>query len=110
MRGYKKELTIFVLQLMMFYLFPMTAEPTDTMGMVVLIILATFVISAMLGTISDKKSKCLYPTVVSISFIPSVFIYYNETALIHAVWYLAVSAVGVIVGSIIREIYYRIRK
>lgn len=110
MRGYKKELTIFVLQLMMFYLFPMTAGPTDAMGMVVLIILATFILSAMLGIISDKKSKCLYPTVVSISFIPSVFIYYNETALIHAVWYLVISAAGVIAGRIIREIYYRIRK
>ena len=33
-------------------------------------------------------------------FIPSVFIYYNESALIHSLWYFISSGTGMIVGSI----------
>ena len=39
--------------------------------------------------------------IVSLIFIPSVFIYYNETALIHSVWYLVDSTIGSFFGIII---------
>ena len=40
MKKYLKEIIIVLLQLFMFYIFPVFAGPTDTMGMVLLIILA----------------------------------------------------------------------
>lgn len=49
-----------------------------------------------------NKVKLLYPIVIAILFIPSVFIYYNESALIHAVWYLVISTVGLAISSFIR--------
>ena len=104
MKKHTKELIILILQLIMFYLFPLTAGPTDAIGMVVLIILATFVLSLVLGSISENKLRFIYPLLVAILFIPSVFIYYNETALIHSVWYLIISALGLISGLLIRFI------
>ena len=107
MKRYLKEIIILLLQLFMFYIFPLFAGPTDVIGMVVLIIVATLLLSAVIGLISDKKMKYLYPIITAILFVPSVFIYYNETALIHSVWYLVVSSVGMIIGAILRKLIYR---
>ena len=70
----------------MYYIFPLFAGPTDAMGMVVIIIFATFMLSTILGAISKNMAKYFYSAVIAILFIPSVFIYYNETALVHALW------------------------
>ncbi len=107
MKKYWKEILILVLQLFMFYIFPLFAGPTDAIGMVVLIILATFVLSLVLGAISGTKLKYLYPALIAVLFVPSVFIHYNATALIHATWYLVISAVGLLVSSFIRWLIVR---
>ena len=107
MRKYIKELIILVIQLFMFYIFPLFAGPTDAMGMVFLIILVTFLLSATIGSISNERVKYLYPIVIAIVFIPSVFLHYNDSALIHSVWYLVVSTIGLVIGMIIRKLIYR---
>ena len=110
MRRYLKESIILLVQLFMFYIFPLFAGPTDAMGMVLLIISATFLLSAVIGCISKEKIKYLYPLIVAAIFIPSVFIYYNSSALVHSLWYLIVSAVGLAVGSIIAALVGIIKK
>ena len=107
MKRFIKEIVILLIQLFMFYIFPLFAGPTDAMGMVLLIILATFVLSIIIGSISKEKIKYLYPIIIPILFIPSVFIYYNESALVHALWYLVVSFVGLVVGIIIYKLTHR---
>ena len=107
MKRYLKEIIILLLQLFMFYIFPLFAGPTDAMGMVLLIILSTFVLSFVLGCISKERIKYLYPVIISILFIPSVFIYYNESALIHSIWYLVISSVGLLIGTIIYKLTYK---
>ena len=106
MKRFIKEIVILLAQLFMFYIFPVFAGPTDAMGMVILIILATLVLSIIIGSISKEKIKYLYPIIISILFIPSVFIYYNESALIHSVWYLVISGIGLIVGIIIYKLIH----
>lgn len=106
---YTKELTVFLLQLFMFYIFPLFAGPTDAMGMVLLIILATLLLSFVIGIISDNKIKYLYPIATAVAFIPSVFIYYNESALIHSFWYLVIAVTGLAIGLIINLVSYKIR-
>lgn len=101
MKKYIKEIIITLIQIFMFYIFPLFAGPTDIMGMVVLIIIATFVLSVIVGTISKEKYKYLYPLIVAIIFIPSVWIHYNESALIHSLWYLVDSALGLFIGCCI---------
>ncbi|MBE6787195.1 MAG: hypothetical protein E7537_02480 [Ruminococcaceae bacterium] len=110
MKKYLKEIIITAFQLFMFYIFPLFAGPTDAMGMVFLIILATFILSFALGILSKTNLKFLYPFFISLLFIPSVFIYYNESALIHAVWYLVISVLGLCFGSFINLIIKLIKK
>lgn len=107
MKRYLKEIVILILQLYMFYISPLFAGPTDAMGMVFLIILATLLLSIIIGSVSKEKIKYLYPIIVAILFIPSVFIYYNESALIHSIWYLAVSFIGVLLGTVIYKVIHK---
>jgi len=106
MKRYIKELILLGIQLFMFYLMPLFAGPTDMMGLVFLIILVTFILSVMLGIVSDKAIKFAYPILVSVLFVPTVWIYYNETALVHAVWYLVISAAGLLSGSLVRLVIH----
>ena len=104
MKNNLKKIIILLIQLFMFYIFPLFAGPTDTMGMVLLILLSTLLLSIIIVTISKEKIKYLYPIIIAVLFIPSVFIYYNESALVHSIWYLVISIIGVIIGIIINVI------
>ena len=107
LKKYFKEIAILIAQLLMFYVFPLTAGPTDAMGMVFLIIVATFVLAIIMGSVSKKKAKYVYPLLVSVLFIPSVFIYYNDSALIHSIWYLVISSVGLLIGALMQYFFSR---
>ena len=110
MKSYVKELIILLIQLFMFYIFPLFAGPTDAIGMVLLILLVTLILSIILGIISKEKIKYFYPIIVAIVFIPSIFIYYNRSALIHSIWYLIISTTGLLIGTIINNIIKWVNK
>ena len=78
--------------------------------MILIMLLATFVLSALTGAALRGRIKYLYPAAVSALFVPSVFIYYNESALIHVLWYLVASFAGVLLGSFIRWTAVRNKK
>lgn len=105
MKKYTREMLILLMQMFMFYVFPLFAGPTDGMGMVVLILLSVLLLAVVMGGISGCRMKYLYPAAVAALFIPSVWIHYNESALIHAVWYLVTASIGLITGSLIRKIF-----
>ena len=104
MKKYIKEVIILIIQLFMFYIYPLFMGPTDAMGMVFIMWVSTLILGFLIGIISTKKIKYLYPIVISILFIPSIFIYYNGSALIHSLWYLVSSGVGVLVGGITKKV------
>lgn len=104
MKKYLKEIIILIIQLLFFYILPLFAGPTDTMGLVYILIVSTLFLSIIIGTISNNKIKYFYPIIVSLIFIPTIFIYYNDTALIHSIWYLVISLIGLIIGSLIKRI------
>ena len=62
-KRYLKEAIIFILQLLMFYVYPPIALPIAISGMeiVLMIMLVTLVLSFVLGIISDNKMKFLSP-------------------------------------------------
>ena len=74
MKKYLKEIIILIIQLFMFYMYPMFMGPTDAMGMVFIILIITLILSIILGVISNKKIKYLYPIIIAILFVPSIFI------------------------------------
>ena len=94
---YYKEIIVFTLQIFMFYIFPLFSGVEFAIGMVVLILLATLIFGIVMGYI-DSKIKWFYPIIVSLLFIPSIFIYYNSSAFIHCIWYLIDSFIGVLIG------------
>ena len=104
MKKYKKEVIISLIQLIVFYIEPFFRLTDNPIGMIEVILLITFTLSIILGIISNKKIKFLYPIIISILFIPSVFIYYNDSALIHSLWYLIISFIGICTGTIIKKI------
>lgn len=110
MKKYYREIIILLIQIFMYYIFPIFAGPTDAIAMVLLIILTTFILSVNVGLLITGKYKYLYPVIISILFIPSIFIYYNTSAFIHAVWYLVVSIVGVAIGCLINLIIKMLSK
>lgn len=105
MRKYVKELIILVVQLVIFYVFPLFAGPTDTMGLVGLMLLSTFVLAILLDVLSNEKVKYVYPVIVAVVFLPSIPIYYNDSALIHSIWYLVDSGIGLLLGAIIHKLF-----
>lgn len=55
MRKIWKEITILLMQLFMFYIFPLFAGPTDIMGMIFLILVSTFILAIIFASISKEK-------------------------------------------------------
>jgi len=89
---------------------PLFAGPTDAMGMVVLIILGTFLLALVMGTICPPSVKWAFPAAAALLFIPSIPLYYNFSAMVHAVWYFVVAAAGLAVGSSLRWIAGKLRR
>lgn len=110
MKHYRKELLLLLIQFLMFYLFPLTAGPTDMMGMVVVLLFSTLILSILMGILSEYKIKYAFPPATALFFLPSVFIHYNTTALTHCIWYLIVSLVGLCIGCVIRVLVKKIRQ
>lgn len=94
----RKPVTIMLLHVLMFYLLPPVSKSIGPMGTVLLLVLGTFALSVMMGACPAAKGKLLYPLFTAAVFIPSVFLFYNESAMIHAVWYLVISLAGVLIG------------
>lgn len=107
MKRYIAEIVIFCIQLFMFYISPLFAGPTDGMGMVVLILFATLILSILLGSISKNRIKYVYPAAAATAFLPSAFLHYNGTAFVQAVWYFVIAAVGMLLGTIIFKALHR---
>ncbi len=104
MKDYLKEIIICLLQALVFYLLPKMMGNIGALGMFFLLLLITFILSIIIVNISNNKIKYSYPIFVSLLFIPTIWVYYNESALIHSLWYLVVSGIGLIIGITINKI------
>lgn len=107
MKKYLKEIVICLLELFVFLLLPEMMGNIGALGMVFLLLIITFILSTAMGIVSNNKIKYLYPIFTALIFIPTIWIYYNESALIHSLWYLVISSVGLIIGIIINKMFYR---
>lgn len=107
MKKYPKEIIVILLQILTFYLMPKIVGNIGALAMVFSLLLTTFILSIIIGVISKNKVKYFYPIAVAILFIPTIWIYYNESAFIHSLWYLVVSYVGLFIGIIIYKLFSR---
>lgn len=104
MKKYIFELIILVLQTLLFYIYPMFGM-YDPIGMVLLMLAITFLLGIILGLFSKKKIKYIFPVLYAILFLPTVYIYYNESAMIHSLWYLTVSLLGLFIAASIKNVF-----
>jgi hypothetical protein len=103
MKKVLKKIAVWLPQLTVFYILPLFAGPTDIMGLVLVMLFSTFVLSLVCGVFVKKKRKVFYPVITAILFLPSVFLYYNESALVHALWYLTIACIGIVIGTMLRR-------
>ena len=104
MKRYFKEIIILILQIFAFYVGPLFAGPTEAIAMVFMLLLSSFLLSFVIGIVSQERIKYFYPIIASAVFIPTVPIYYNESALAHVLWYLIICTFGLILGIFMRFI------
>ena len=104
MMRYRKEITLLILQLLVLYIPPLLSEPDETIGMVLWMLILTGVLSFLQGIFAKGAVKYLHPFATSLLFISTVYIYYNESALIHALWYVCISMIGILLGTSLRRL------
>ena len=103
-----KEIIICLIQIFIFYLLPkITIAEYGPIGMVLLLLTTTFVLSIVSGCILKNQIKYYYPFFISLIFIPTIWIYYNESALIHSLWYFIITSIGLLIGTILNKILIR---
>lgn len=101
MKKFFEEIVIIIVQILMFYIFPLFVHANHNNGIIVIILLATFMLAVGLGGISKKRIKYYYPIIVAILFIPSISIYNIKFSILHSLWCFLASAIGVIIGDVI---------
>lgn len=98
------EMSIYLLFIgILFYLFPLAIKDTGSamLAMMVVLPLECFIASLIYGIKQGFNSY--FALCVMIIFLPSLFIYYNESAAIYLVLYGFVALTGNGLGQIIRN-------
>lgn len=100
MKKHLKPWALLLAQAAVFYLLPPLARPLGAIGTVLALLLSTFVLALLMGRAEAGKIRWLYPLFTAAVFAPSVFLYYNSSALVHTTWYFVLSGFGLILGML----------
>lgn len=103
MEKFMKIIPYLFVQLLIFYFIPIVIKDTGSamFTMLVMIPILSFITSLILGY--RDKLQPLFPLCVMIVFIPSIYLFYNESAWIYILVYGIISFVGNLIGSIISK-------
>ena len=108
MGKYKKETAYAVIQLAVFWLVPLFFSLSGGKGgaifMVHVMLICTIALSIFLCIGSANKVKYFFPVFAAVMFLPTVPVYYNASALIHSLWYLTASCIGMGMGALKKKI------
>lgn len=103
MENLKKNWIYYFIILIGFYLVPILIKDTGS-GMTILLIvipLITLITSLMYGL--RNTFDYVYPLIVAILFIPTLFIYYNTSAWIYIIVYSVIAVIGELVGKMLQK-------
>ena len=105
MKKIQNQIPYLLFMILAFYGFPLIDRES---GMLTLLILFPLVclLSALVYGVKHSFSL-LYSIIVMALFIPTIVIFYNETASIYVGIYGVISLVGNLLGSFIRKIHHR---
>lgn len=105
MKNFIKEIILLITQICIFFIFPIFSDPTDIMGLIIILYCTIALTSLILGIISDKNIKFAYPIVISIFFIITIPIYYNSNAFAYSAFMLIISTIFISLGIGIKSLY-----
>lgn len=101
MEKLKKNWIYYFIMFIAFYLVPILIKDTGS-GMTILLIvipLITLITSLIYGL--RNTFDFVYPLIVAILFIPTLFIYYNTSAWIYIIVYSVIAVIGELIGKIL---------
>ena len=99
----KKNWIYYLIIFIAFYLVPILIKDTGS-GMFILLIvipLITLIISIIYGL--RNTFDFIYPLIVAILFIPTLFIYYNTSALVYVIVYSMIAVIGELLGKTLQR-------
>ena len=82
-----------------FYLLPFFIKDTGSAMLVLLILLPVICLICSLIYGMLKPFTFFYPIAVSLLFLPSIFIFYNETAWIYIIVFGLIALIGSLLGA-----------
>ena len=103
MEKLKKNWIYYLVILIAFYIVPMLIKDTGS-GMFILLIvipLITLITSLIYGL--RNTVDFIYPLIVAILFIPTLFIYYNNSAWIYIFVYSMIAVIGELLGKTLQK-------
>lgn len=99
----KKNWINYFIILIAFYIVPMLIKDTGS-GMFILLIvipLITLITSLIYGL--RNTVDFIYPLIVAILFIPTLFIYYNSSAWVYVIAYSMIALIGELLGKTLQR-------
>lgn len=99
MKKFKKMLPYLIVNVIAFYLTPVLIKDTGS-GMLILLIgfpIICFIVALIYGI--KNSFNWIYSLLVMLLFVPTIFIFYNESATIYILVYGIISAFGNVLGG-----------
>lgn len=88
-----------------FYVLPMVIQDTGSAMAVLLVAIPLICFAAAIVFGVRNALNWIYPLAVALLFVPTIFIYYNESAAFYSVVYGIISLVGNLIG----KLFYKIK-
>ena len=103
----KKNWIYYLIIFITFYLIPILIKDTGS-GIFILLIVIPLIILFTSNIGNNAFSGCnkfdfIYPLIVAILFIPTLFIYYNTSAWVYVIAYSMIALIGELLGKTLQR-------
>lgn len=103
MKKIRRMLPYLLIIIFAFYILPLLIKDTGS-GMLILLIgipIICFIVSFIYGI--KNSFNWLFPILIMALFVPSIFIYYNESASVYIIIYGVISIIAQFIGNMLRN-------
>lgn len=103
MEKLKKNWIYYLVILIAFYIVPMLIKDTGSGMFILLIVIPLITLITSLIYALRNTVDFIYPLIVAILFIPTLFIYYNNSAWIYIFVYSMIAVIGELLGKTLQK-------
>ena len=105
MKNIQNSFPYLFIMVLAFYGFPFIDQESGMLTLLILFPIVCFLVALVYGV--KHSFSLVYSIIVMALFIPTIFIFYNETASIYVGMYGVISIVGNLLGSFVKK-YFKI--